>query len=97
MEERRYVITAEQVLENIDEDTIGVVAILGTTFTGQLEPIGEICEALDKLAEAAGSTYPCTSTRPAVGSSSHSFDADLIWDFGCRAWCRSTSAATSTG
>ena len=50
MEEGRYVITPEQVLDNIDEDTIGVVAILGTTYTGELEPIAEICAALDKLA-----------------------------------------------
>src|SRR6266567_4035280 len=54
MEKGRYVITPEQVLDNIDEDTIGVVAILGTTFTGELEPIGEICAALDKLAAGGG-------------------------------------------
>src|SRR6476619_538149 len=54
MEKGRYVITPEQVLENIDEDTIGVVGILGTTFTGELEPIAEICAALDKLAAGQG-------------------------------------------
>ena len=43
MEEGRYVITPEQVVDAVDEDTIGVVAILGTTFTGELEPIAEIC------------------------------------------------------
>ena len=52
MEEGRYVITPEQVLANVDEDTIGVVGILGSTFTGELEPIAEICAALDKLAAA---------------------------------------------
>ena len=39
MEEGRYVITPEQVVDAVDEDTIGVVAILGTTYTGELEPI----------------------------------------------------------
>src|SRR6188472_284464 len=43
MEEGRYVITTEQVLAAVNEDTIGVVAILGTTFTGELEPISKIC------------------------------------------------------
>ena len=34
MEHGRYVITPEQVRDAVDENTIGVVAILGTTFTG---------------------------------------------------------------
>src|SRR3546814_5815809 len=38
MEESRYVITAEQVLGAIDEATIGVVAMQGTTDTGEVEP-----------------------------------------------------------
>ena len=54
MAEDRYVITPEQVLEAVDEDTIGVVGILGTTFTGELEPIAEICAALDQLAAGGG-------------------------------------------
>ena len=54
MDEGRYVITPEQVLDAVDEDTIGVVAILGTTYTGELEPIAEICAALDKLAAGGG-------------------------------------------
>ena len=36
----------DMVLAAVNEDTIGVVAILGTTYTGELEPIGEICDAL---------------------------------------------------
>src|ERR1700712_14210 len=35
MAEGRYVITPEQVLGAVDEDTIGVVAILGTHYTGE--------------------------------------------------------------
>lgn len=61
MERGRYVITPEQVLAAVDENTIGVVAILGTTYTGELEPIAEICAALDKLAASGhkyGLTYP---------------------------------------
>src|SRR5207248_8045486 len=48
--EDRYIITPEQVVDAVDEDTIGVVAILGSTYTGELEPIAEICAALDRLA-----------------------------------------------
>ncbi|HTM84677.1 MAG TPA: pyridoxal-dependent decarboxylase, partial [Mycobacterium sp.] len=38
MAQGRYVITPEQVVDAVDEDTIGVVGILGTTYTGELEP-----------------------------------------------------------
>ena len=44
----------EQVVDAVDEDTIGVVAIVGTTFTGELRARREICAALDKLAGKRG-------------------------------------------
>ena len=50
-----------------DENTIGVVAILGSTFDGSYEPVAEICAALDELQDrTAARTSRCTSTaRPA--------------------------------
>jgi len=81
MEEGRYVITPEQVLENIDEDTIGVVAILGTTFTGELEPIGEICAALDKLAAGGGLDIPVHVDAASGGFVVPFLHPDLVWDF----------------
>jgi glutamate decarboxylase len=81
MEKGRYVITPEQVLENIDEDTIGVVAILGTTFTGELEPISEICEALDTLAADGGLDVPVHVDAASGGFVVPFLHPDLIWDF----------------
>jgi len=49
MERGRYVITPEQVAGAVDENTIGVVAILGTTYTGEFEPVKEIHDTLVKL------------------------------------------------
>ena len=46
----RYLLTPEEVLRRVDENTIGVVATLGVTFTCQYEPVREICQALDDLA-----------------------------------------------
>ena len=76
----RYTITPETVLPFVDENTIGVVAILGTTFTGEYEPIKEIAEALtaaqrrDRLerAHARGRRQrrlrrPVPAARPRVG------------------------------
>ena len=98
MEEGRYVITPEQVLDAVDEDTIGVVAILGTHLhrrararrrdlrrTGQARGRGQ------------GAMSRCTSTPPAADSSCRSCIPTSSGTSGCRGWCRSTSAATSTG
>jgi glutamate decarboxylase len=81
VEKDRYVITPEQVLENVDEDTIGVVAILGTTFTGELEPIGDICAELDKLAADGGLDIPVHVDAASGGFVVPFLHPDLIWDF----------------
>jgi len=81
MAEDRYVITPEQVLAAVDEDTIGVVGILGTTFTGELEPIAEICAALDKLAADGGPDVPVHVDGASGGFVVPFLHPDLHWDF----------------
>lgn len=81
MEKGRYVITPEQVLDAVDEDTIGVVAILGTTFTGELEPVGEICAALDKLARGGGPDVPVHVDAASGGFVVPFLAPDVVWDF----------------
>ena len=58
MQEGRYVITPDEVVERIDENTIGVVAILGTTFTGEYEPIKDIHDAVVALNTETGFDVP---------------------------------------
>ncbi|MEN3222876.1 glutamate decarboxylase [Mycolicibacterium porcinum] len=81
MEKGRYVITPEQVLDVVDEDTIGVVAILGTTYTGELEPIAEICAALDQLAQDQGPDVPVHVDAASGGFVVPFLHPDLEWDF----------------
>jgi glutamate decarboxylase len=81
MEEGRYVITPEQVLANVDEDTIGVVGILGTTYTGELEPIAEICAALDALAAGGGPDVPVHVDAASGGFVVPFLHPDVEWDF----------------
>ena len=81
MEEGRYVITPEQVVDAVDEDTIGVVAILGTTYTGELEPVAEICAALDKLAAGGGVDVPVHVDAASGGFVVPFLHPDLKWDF----------------
>jgi glutamate decarboxylase len=82
MAEGRYVITPEQVLEAVNEDTIGVVAILGTTYTGELEPIAEICAALDGLAaEKGGPDVPVHVDAASGGFVVPFLHPEVTWDF----------------
>ena len=55
-----------------DENTIGVVAILGSTFDGSYEPVKEICDALDAFRTRRGSTSRSTSTARRARSSRRS-------------------------
>ncbi|BBX06302.1 glutamate decarboxylase [Mycolicibacterium aichiense] len=81
MAEDRYVITPEQVLDAVDEDTIGVVGILGTTYTGELEPIAEICAALDTLQADKGLDIPVHVDAASGGFVVPFLHTDLKWDF----------------
>jgi glutamate decarboxylase len=81
MAEDRYVITPEQVLEHVDEDTIGVVGILGTTYTGELEPIADICAALDKLQQDKGLDIPVHVDAASGGFVVPFLHPDIKWDF----------------
>jgi glutamate decarboxylase len=51
MEEGRYTIGAEQVESLLDEGTIAVAGLLGTTFTGQADDLRSIDGLLTRLAE----------------------------------------------
>ncbi len=45
------VLDGYQLEDYIDENTIGVVAIMGVTYTGMYEPVQQISEALDRIEE----------------------------------------------
>jgi glutamate decarboxylase len=81
MGEDRYIITPEQVVDAVDEDTIGVVGIVGTTYTGELEPIAEICAALDKLHKKTGLDIPVHVDAASGGFVVPFLHPDLKWDF----------------
>ena len=81
MAKGRYVITPEQVRDAVDENTIGVVAILGTTFTGELEPVAEIAEALDDIAANGGPDVPLHVDAASGGFVVPFLHPELKWDF----------------
>ncbi len=81
MEEGRYVITAEEVMKRVDESTIGVVPILGTTFTGEFEPIQEVHDAVVARNEEAGWDVAVHVDAASGGFVAPFLHPDLAWDF----------------
>jgi glutamate decarboxylase len=58
MQEGRYTIGAEQVEPLLDERTIAVAGLLGTTFTGQMDDLGSIDALLGRVASERGWHIP---------------------------------------
>jgi len=67
MEGTRYHLDADSVVATVDENTIGVVAVLGSTFDGSYEPVASIAEALDSLAAQGVRTSRSMWTARPVG------------------------------
>jgi glutamate decarboxylase len=81
MEGTRYHLGPEEAVAHCDENTIGVVAILGSTFDGSYEPVQEICSALDELAASGGPDVPVHVDAASGGFVAPFVQADLDWDF----------------
>jgi glutamate decarboxylase len=81
MEGDRFHLSAEEAVKLCDENTIGVVAILGSTFDGSYEPVQEICAALDDLQERTGLDIPVHVDGASGAFVAPFADPDLVWDF----------------
>ncbi|MGA9147744.1 MAG: glutamate decarboxylase [Candidatus Nanopelagicales bacterium] len=74
-------LTPEGMLAAIDENTIGVVGILGVTYTGSYEPIKELAAALDELQVRTGRDVPLHVDAASGGMVAPFLQPDLEWDF----------------
>ena len=81
MEGERYHLGAEEAAAQCDENTIGVVAVLGSTFDGSYEPIAKICSALDELAASGGPDVPVHVDGASGGFIAPFVQPELEWDF----------------
>jgi glutamate decarboxylase len=81
----------------VDENTIGVVAIMGVTYTGMYEPVREIAAALDRIQPTPGWTSLSTWMGHPARSSRHSCSPSWNGTSGLAACTRSARAHTSTG
>ncbi|MEZ7157338.1 glutamate decarboxylase [Streptomyces sp. MAD19A] len=81
MEGDRFHLDPAAAAELCDENTIGVVGILGSTFDGSYEPVAELCAALDDLQERTGLDVPVHVDGASGAMVAPFLDEDLVWDF----------------
>jgi len=77
----RYHLTGPEAAARCDENTIGVVAILGSTMDGSYEPVGEINAELDRLAATGGPDVPIHVDGASGGFVAPFLQPGLVWDF----------------
>ena len=81
MEPGRLHLTGPQALARCDENTIGVVAVLGSTMDGSYEPVLEISQELDRLQDERGLDIPVHVDGASGGFIAPFLHPDLEWDF----------------
>jgi glutamate decarboxylase len=65
----------------VDENTIGVVAIMGVTYTGMYEPVADIAAALDRIQAATGLDVPIHVDGASGAFVAPFVQPELEWDF----------------
>jgi glutamate decarboxylase len=81
MEGDRFHLSPEEAVKLCDVNTIGVVAVLGSTFDGSYEPVEEICAALDDFEEREGIDIPVHVDGASGAFVAPFVDPDQAWDF----------------
>ena len=77
----RLHLTGAEAAARCDENTIGVVGVLGSTFDGSYEPIAEMQRCLDQLQERTGLDVPIHVDAASGGFVAPFNSPDLVWDF----------------
>ncbi|RKO85631.1 pyridoxal phosphate-dependent transferase, partial [Blyttiomyces helicus] len=80
-DEDHLFMTPERAIDLIDENTIGVVSILGSTMTGHYENASRMNELLLELRETKGLDVPMHIDAASGGFVAPFVAPDLVWDF----------------
>jgi glutamate decarboxylase len=81
MQPARLHLRGPEAAAQCDENTIGVVAILGSTMDGSYEPVAEISAELDRLAAGGGPDVPIHVDAASGGFVAPFLQPGLEWDF----------------
>lgn len=76
-DEQRYVVDPQTAVDMVDENTIGICAILGTTYTGQYEDV----KAINDLLVRRGVDCPIHVDAASGGFVAPFVTPELEWDF----------------
>ena len=79
--EDRFTVAPDDVMARVDENTIGVIPILGTTYTGEFEPISEIHDRVVAYNAANGTDIPIHVDAASGGFVAPFLHPHLEWDF----------------
>lgn len=77
----RYTIGVDEALSLVDENTIAICMVLGSTYTGEYEPVAELHEKLVKLNQEKGWQVPMHVDAASGGFVAPFLNPDLVWDF----------------
>jgi glutamate decarboxylase len=81
LEKGQYHLDAERAAAACDENTIGVVVVLGSTMDGSYEPVAEVNALLDDLQERDGIDVPIHVDGASGGFVAPFIQPELEWDF----------------
>ena len=77
----RFTISAEEVMEQVDENTICVVGVLGTSYTFDYDPIKEINDALVEYKKKTGLDVPLHVDGASGAFIAPFLNPEIKWDF----------------
>lgn len=77
----RLMMTPEEMLKYVDENTIAVVPTLGITYTGRYENVETIAKALDAYQKKTGNDIPIHVDAASGGFLAPFCQPELKWDF----------------
>ncbi|KAJ1929231.1 glutamate decarboxylase gad1 [Tieghemiomyces parasiticus] len=79
--ETNFTIDPEEAIKHIDENTIGMFIILGSTYTGHFEPVHQLSQMLDEVERRTGINVPIHVDAASGGFVAPFLYPDLPWSF----------------
>ena len=80
-EDSHYRLDPQRAMQYVDENTIGVYVILGSTYTGHYEPVKEMADLLDEYEARTGHSVPIHVDGASGGFIAPFATPQHVWDF----------------
>lgn len=92
LEEGQYSLDVDRAIALCDSNTIGVVPVMGITYTGQYDDVRELDRQLDRFNALTGLEIPIHVDAASGGFITPFIQPDLVWDFRLK-WVHSISTS----